>query len=162
MANNVRGIKMKDNTCPEEQMMQKSKTDKTSPMERPKGGLGSMPKIGIVLSLACTTFVWRAWSTWCLWVSRSLKEGKWNKCGNRDLRRDSDSYFSPPRRVALTVISTQVKPISAQARLGPLTHFSWGWTTARKTVADSWGQKERKQMALSWDGKVAGPAQSPL
>lgn len=38
MANNIHGTKIKDNTCPEEQIMQKSNTDKTSPLERPKGG----------------------------------------------------------------------------------------------------------------------------
>jgi len=38
MANNVHGTKIQDNTCPEEQIIQKSNPDKTSPMERPKGG----------------------------------------------------------------------------------------------------------------------------
>lgn len=37
MANNVHGTKIKDHTCPGEQIMQKSNTDKASPMERPKG-----------------------------------------------------------------------------------------------------------------------------
>lgn len=38
MAIHVCGTKIKDNTCPEEQIMQKSNTDKALPMETPKGG----------------------------------------------------------------------------------------------------------------------------
>lgn len=83
MTNNGHGTKIKDNTCPEEQTIQKSNTDKTSPMERPKGGCWHCS----VLSMhgICLKSLISVMSP--VRVSRSFEEGKWKKVGNRDVRK---------------------------------------------------------------------------
>lgn len=103
--------------------------------------------VGTVLSPACTVFLWRVWSTWCLGFSRSFKEGKWRKFGNRNVRKQT--HFSSPTVGALTIISTQVKTIRPSWVLspfllgsGPLLQKQWQVPGARRTESKA-----------SWDGK---------
>lgn len=96
--------------------------------------------VGTVLSPACTAFVWSVWSTWCLGFSRSFKEGKWRKFGNRKIRKQT--HFSFPSKVALT----QAKTIRPSWALSLFPH-----RLAHCYKNNAWSQKERKQSQAGWE-----------